>query len=110
MGQLATFDGEKKIGLVQDIEDDGGSHYIELGTPFQRVQQLAIEWPWSHGRAEKKQQGQDHGLIRGTPRVEMIYNHAEKLLKSPSARMYAALDLATPVPGRKNANKSQIRL
>ena len=58
----------------------------------------------------KKQQGQDHGLIRGTPRVEMIYNHAEKLLKSPSARMYAALDLATPVPGRKNANKSQIRL
>ena len=46
----------------------------------------------------------------GTPRVEMIYNHAEKLLKSPSARMYAALDLASPVPGWKNANKSQIRL
>ena len=58
----------------------------------------------------KKQQGQDHGLIRGTPRVEMKYNHAEKLLKIQSARMYAALDLATPVPGRKNANKGQIRL
>ena len=48
IGAIGNIWWWKKVGLVQDIEDDGGCHYIELGTPFQRVQQLAIEWPWSH--------------------------------------------------------------
>ena len=107
MGQLATFDGEKKFKILKMME---AAITLSWGPPFKECNSKQLNGPGHTSRGGKKQQGQDHGLIRGTPRVEMIYNHAEKLLKSPSARMYAALDLATPVPGWKNANKSQIRL